>query len=80
VAVLIGDILPENFGLTTYIKVRGRWSYLYRAVDKQGRTVDFFLSEKRDVTAAKRFFRKALRRQGVPRVITIRIDFLYCRL
>jgi hypothetical protein len=43
----------------TYIKVKGRWTYLYRAVDKQGRTVDFLLSEKRDVAAAKRFFRIA---------------------
>jgi len=33
----------------TYIKMKGRWTYLYRAVDKQGRTVDFLLSEKRDV-------------------------------
>src|SRR5947209_16188616 len=33
----------------TYIKVKGRWTYLYRAVDKQGRTVDFLLSERRDV-------------------------------
>jgi transposase-like protein len=37
----------------TYIKVGGRWVYLYRAVDKAGRTVDFFLSENRDVNAAK---------------------------
>src|SRR5206468_12759216 len=36
----------------TYIKVKGRWTYLYRAVDKQGRTVDFLLSERRDVAAA----------------------------
>jgi hypothetical protein len=38
----------------TYIKVKGRWTYLYRAVDKQGRTVDFLLSERRDVAAANR--------------------------
>ena len=44
----------------TYIKVKGRWTYLYRAVDKQGRTVDFLLSAKRDVAAAKRFFEKAM--------------------
>jgi transposase-like protein len=42
----------------TYIKVKGRWTYLYRAVDKQGRTVDFLLSERRDVVAAKRFSAK----------------------
>ena len=39
----------------TYIKVKGRWTYLYRAVDKQGRTVDFLLSKYRDVAAAKTF-------------------------
>ena len=55
----------------TYIKVKGRWTYLYRAVDKQGRTVDFLLSEKRDVGAAKRFFSKAMKNNGAPRVITL---------
>ena len=39
-----------------YIRVRGRWTYLYRAVDKQGLTVDFRLSEHRDIAAAKQFF------------------------
>jgi transposase-like protein len=53
----------------TYIKVKGRWTYLYRAVDKQGHTVDFLLSVKRDVAAAKRFFRKAMSNQARPRVI-----------
>ena len=55
----------------TYIKVNGRWTYLYRAVDKQGRTVDFRLSECRDVAAAKAFFRKAMTHNGTPRVITL---------
>src|SRR2546427_2716591 len=55
----------------TYIKVKGRWTYLYRAVDKYGQTVDFLLSERRDVAAAKRFFRKAIRQNGTPRVITL---------
>ena len=55
----------------TYIKVNGRWTYLYRAVDKQGRTVDFLLSAKRDVDAARRFFQKAVNRNGAPRVITL---------
>jgi transposase-like protein len=40
----------------TYIRVRGRWTYLYRAVDKQGLTFDFLLSERRDIAAAKLFF------------------------
>jgi transposase-like protein len=44
----------------TYIKVRGTWKYLYRAVDKQGKTVDFLLTAKRDMAAAKRFFDKAI--------------------
>jgi transposase-like protein len=55
----------------TYIKVKGRWSYLYRAVDKFGQTVDFLLSEHRDVAAAKRFFSRAIRHNGAPRVITL---------
>jgi transposase-like protein len=55
----------------TYLKVRGRWVYLYRAVDKQGKTVESYLSRTRDITAAKAFFRKAFRRQSDPRVITL---------
>ena len=45
----------------TYIKVRGQWVYLYRAVDKEGRTADFLLSKRRDVAAAKLFFSRAKR-------------------
>jgi len=56
----------------TYVKVRGRWGYLYRAVDREGKTVDFRLSTRRDVAAAKAFFRKAIRIQGlIPRTITL---------
>jgi transposase-like protein len=47
----------------TYIKVRGEWRYLYRAIDKHGNPVDFLLTAKRDLDAAKRFFRKALQDQ-----------------
>ena len=55
----------------TYIKVRGRWTYLYRAVDKQGFTVDFLLSDHRDIGAAKRFFTKAVGRHGAPEKVTL---------
>ena len=44
----------------TFIKVRGQWMYLYRAVDGQGNTVEFYLSRTRGIAAAKAFFRKAL--------------------
>ena len=50
----------------TYIKVKGTWKYLYRAVDKQGKTVDFLLAAQRDMAAAKRFFDKAMDGNGVP--------------
>lgn len=55
----------------TYIKVKGTWMYLYRAVDKAGQTVDFYLSRRRDVAAAKAFLRKAMREQRTPTKITL---------
>jgi putative transposase len=55
----------------TYIKVRGRWRYLYRAIDSNGDTVEFRFSERRNLTAAKRFLRKALKRHGRPERIVI---------
>lgn len=55
----------------TYIKVKGNWCYLYRAVDKSGETIDFMLSKKRDELAAKRFFTKAISRSGQPEKVTI---------
>src|SRR5437868_1757255 len=55
----------------TYIKVKGQWYYLYRAVDKTGQTIDFLLTAQRDEHAAKRFLTKAIRRHGVPEKITI---------
>jgi transposase-like protein len=50
----------------TYVRVRGRWTYLYRAVDKRGLTIDFLLSEHRDIAAATRFFTSAIERHGPP--------------
>lgn len=55
----------------TYIKVRGRWMYLYRAIDSLGDTVEFLFSEHRDLPAAKRFLRKALKHHGRPDRIVI---------
>ncbi len=55
----------------TYIRIKGIWSYLYRAVDAAGQTVDFFLSKHRDVVAAKKFFRQAIKKQGAPKKITL---------
>ncbi len=55
----------------TYIKVRGQWKYLYRAVDKEGKTIDFLLRDKRDKAAATRFFKKAMRQNGDPEKITM---------
>src|ERR1700674_4475430 len=55
----------------TYVRVRGAWKYLYRAVDKAGATVDFLLTAKRDRKAALRFLRKAIGQNGTPEKITI---------
>ena len=55
----------------TYIKVKGDWTYLYRAVDKQGKTVDFLLTAHRDMAAAMRFFEKAMRENDVPEKIAM---------
>lgn len=55
----------------TYIKIKGNWCYLYRAVDKYGATVDFMVTKKRDVNAAKTFFRKALRHNCMPYRVNI---------
>ena len=46
----------------TYVKVKGQWVYLYRAVDKFGDTIDFMVSEHRDEAAATAFFKKSRRR------------------
>lgn len=57
----------------TYIKVKGEWKYLYRAVDSKGNTLDFLLSAKRNARAAERFFRKAMNaaHNQEPRVINV---------
>ena len=56
----------------TYVRIRGQWAYLYRAVDASGKTVDFRLSTRRNVASAKAFFRKAVRSQGrLPETITL---------
>jgi transposase-like protein len=56
----------------TYVKIRGKWVYLYRAVDRDGKTVDFRLSTRRNVAAAKSFFGKAIRGpRSTPRTITL---------
>ena len=55
----------------TYIKVKSVWKYLYRAVDKEGKTVDFLLTAKRDKAAALRFFEKAMKASGAPEKVTM---------
>ena len=56
----------------TYVKVKGQWKYLYRAIDKDGKTLDFYLSHTRNTKAAKRFLKKALKRSKdyIPSSIT----------
>ncbi len=55
----------------TYVKVRGTYQYLYRAVDKAGNTVDFLLRARRDKEAARRYFEKAIDQNGAPETVTI---------
>jgi hypothetical protein len=67
---------PGAMGVVTngnqwIFKVRGRWMYLYRAIDSVGDTVEFWFNEQRDLPAAKRFFRKALDRHGRPDRVVI---------
>ena len=55
----------------TYIKVKGHWKYLYRAVDKVGNTIDFLLRAHRDKAAARRYFEKSIAQNGEPETVTI---------
>jgi transposase-like protein len=55
----------------TYIKVKGEWCYLYRAVDKHSQTIDIYLSKRRDTTSAKRFFQKCFRSSEIPEKVNI---------
>ncbi len=55
----------------TYVKVKGQWKFLYRAVDKEGNTVDFMLRAHRDKAAARRYFEKAIDQNGEPETITV---------
>ena len=52
-------------------KIKGQWKYLYRAVDRDGQTIDFLLTAHRDKKAALRFLKKAMRQHGLPDKITI---------
>ena len=55
----------------TYIKVKSRWMYLYRAVDKQGHTIDFLLTNRRNKGSAQKFLNKAIGNNGLPELINI---------
>jgi putative transposase len=55
----------------TYINVKGKWLYLYRAVDKFGNTIDFLLRQKRDTAAAKAFFNRVILNNGTPEKVTM---------
>src|SRR5512139_308099 len=55
----------------TYIKLKGQCKYLYRAVDKEGQTIDFLLTAHRDKKAARRFLKKAVRQHGLPDKVTL---------
>ncbi len=58
------------FADETYVKVAGRWTYLYRAIDQHGQVIDVLLSERRDLAAARRFFIRALRAGTMPTEVT----------
>lgn len=55
----------------TYIKIKGQWYYLYRAIDRQGKTVDFLLTKRRDMKASRRFFKNSISKHACPIKVTI---------
>ena len=63
--------MSEQTGGAPYIKVKGRWTYLYRAVARDGQTLDFMLSERRNLAAARRFFKRAIGSNGLPDRVVI---------
>jgi transposase-like protein len=68
----LGDSVTSKWHIDeAYIKVRGQWMYLYRAIDSVGDTVEFWFSQQRDLSSAKRFFRNALARHGRPDRVVI---------
>jgi putative transposase len=69
--VLRGTEAEMPWSTHPYIKIKGVWHYLYRAVDKEGDTIDFMLSKKRDEAAATAFFEKAIGSSGLPEKVTI---------
>ena len=62
-----GDRWPAD---ETYVKVAGRWTYLYRAIDQYGQVIDVLLAARRDLAAARRFFTRALRAGTIPAEVT----------
>jgi len=58
------------FADETYVKVAGRWTYLYRAIDQHGQVIDVQLSQRRDLAAARRFFARAMRAGTIPAEVT----------
>lgn len=55
----------------TYIRIKGEWKYLYRAVCKNGNTIDFLLHAHRDKTSARRYFEKSIAQHGMPETVTV---------
>jgi putative transposase len=70
----LGEMMAEGKSWRmdeTHVKVKGQWKYLYRAVNKQGNTIDFLLRAHCDKAAARRYFEKAIDRNGEPETITV---------